>query len=52
MTSVSFNISINYDNILECDEYFVLTINPSSSHVTVGNFSHTTVTIVDNDSKL
>ena len=48
-----FNVSINDDKILECNETFNLTINASSlpSSITVDNPGQTTVTIVDNDGK-
>ena len=54
MTSASFDIPINDDDILEGDEDFMLTINPSSvpTGVTVGNPDQATVTIVDDDGKL
>ena len=51
VTSVSFNISIIDDNVLEGNENFVLTINPSSlpNDVNVGNPHQAVVIIVDND---
>ena len=51
MTSIPFNVSITDDNVLEDDENFSLTIDPSSlpSNVTADNPSQATVTIVDND---
>ena len=51
--SVSFNISITDDNVLETTEEFLLTIDPLSlpDGVTVGNEGNTTVVIVDNDRK-
>ena len=54
VTSASFDIPINNDDILEGSENFTLTINPSSvpTGVTVGNPGQATVTIVDNDRKL
>ena len=53
MTSVPFDIPINDDDILEGDEDFMLTINPSSvpTGVTVGNPDQATVTIMDDDGK-
>ena len=53
-TSVQFSVMIYNDNILEGNENFTLTINPSSlpSGVTVGDPSQATVTIVNDDSKL
>ena len=54
MTSVSFDIPINDDDILEGNENFTLTIDPSSlpTGVTVGIPDQATVTVVDNDGKL
>ena len=51
VTRVSFNVSINNDNILEEDEIFNLNINSSSltNRITIGDHSQTTVTILDND---
>jgi len=51
--SISFNISITDDNILETMEDFFLSIDPLSlpDGVTVGNEGNTTVVIVDNDCK-
>ena len=51
MTLASFNVSINNDNILEGNETFDLTIDPSllPDSVTVGDPGHTTVTILAND---
>ena len=53
-TRVPFNVSINNDDILEDNEDFMLTINPSSvpTGVTVGSPDQATVTIVDDDRKL
>ena len=54
MTRVSFDIPINDDDILEGNENFMLTIDPTSlppTGVTVGVPGQTTVTIVDNDRK-
>ena len=53
MTRVPFNITINDDDILEGNENFMLTINPSSvpTGVTVGTPDQATVTIVDGDGK-
>ena len=53
-TNVEFNVIINNDNILESNENFTLTINPSSlpSGFTVGDPGQTTVTILNDDSKL
>ena len=51
-TSVPFNVSINDDTILEGDEDFMLTIDPSSlppTGVTVGSPDQATVTIVDDE---
>ena len=50
-TRVSLDISITDDNILESDENFNLSINPSSlpDSVTVGDHGQTSVTILAND---
>ena len=50
-TSVSFDVPINNDNILENEEDFTLTIIASSlpSVVTRGDPFRATITIVDND---
>ena len=49
----SFNIFITNDNVLETNEQFLLSIDPSSlpDGVTVGSVSDATVTIVDNNGK-
>ena len=54
ITNVSFNVSINDDDILEGNENFILAINQSSlpNNVTVGDSGEATVTIVDNDGKI
>jgi len=53
VTSVSFNVLINDDNIFEGDENFTVTIDPSSlpDDLTRGNPGSATVTIVDDDCK-
>jgi len=53
VTSSTFDIPINDDNILEHDEQFSLTINSSSlpNGFTVGNLSQAEVTISDDDGK-
>ena len=53
VTRVSFNISLNDDNIMEGNELFNLSINTQSqySSVTVGDYGQTTVTILPNDRK-
>jgi len=53
VTSVTFNIPINDDSILEDNENFMLTINQPSlpEGVTVDEPDEATVTIVDNDGK-
>ena len=51
-TNVSFSVSIDEDDILEGNEMFDLTIDPSSltnNKITVGDPGQVTVTIVDND---
>ena len=53
MIRVPFDISIDRDDVLEGNETFSLTIDPSSlpSKVTVTNPNQTTVIIVDDDGK-
>ena len=53
-TNVSFNINITIDNLVEDDEEFHLTIDPSSlpTGINISSPHQTTVNIVDNDSKL
>ena len=53
VTRVSFNVSLNDDNIMEGNELFNLSINTQSlsSSVTVGDYGQTTVTILPNDRK-
>ena len=48
-----FGIPINDDAIIENNENFTLTIDPSSlpTGINVGSFDQATVTIVDNDGK-
>ena len=50
---VKFDISITNDDVVENNESFTLSINPSSLPlgVTVGDPSQTTVTIIDDDSE-
>ena len=52
-TSVSFDVPINDDNILEDDENFILTIISATLpvNVTRGSTGQATVTVVDNDCK-
>ena len=53
LTSVSHNILIIDDNLLEDNEIFYLFINPSlPSGVTVSDNNQVTVTIVNDDGKL
>ena len=54
MTSVPFDISINDDDVLEGNENFIITIDPSSlpTGVIVGDPGQATVTIMDDDGKL
>ena len=54
MTTASFNIPIIDDHILENNEDVQIEINVSSlpSRVSVSNPGQSTVTIVDNDSKI
>ena len=52
-TTATFNVPITDDMILEGNEDFMLTIDPSlPDGVTRGTPSEATVTIVDNDCKL
>ena len=51
VTSVSFGVLINDDNLLEDDEEFTLTINPSDDHCLVGDPGNATVAILDDDCK-
>jgi len=53
LTNITFNVSIINDNILEENEIFHLTIDPSSlpEDVHVGSPVLVTVTIVDDDCK-
>ena len=53
VTRVAFNVTIIEDNILELNETFSISIDPLtlSKKVTIGSSSHTTVTIIDNDSE-
>ena len=53
VTRVPFDIPINNDSILENDEDFTVTINPSSlpADITRGDPGSATVTIVDDDRK-
>ena len=51
-TTATFDVPINDDNILEGNENFMLTIDPTlPTGVTVGDPNEATVTIVDNDCK-
>ena len=53
-TSVSFDVPITNDNILEGDETFTVAVDPSSlpNDVEVGDPSSATVTIVNDDCEL
>lgn len=46
MSRVSFNISINDDNIMEDDEEFILIINTDLLPSNVINGTHTTTTVL------
>ena len=48
-TRVSFNVSINNNDIYERNEDFTLIINPPIAGVTVGSPDQATVIIVDNN---
>ena len=52
-TLAVFNVSIIDDNIMEGNENFTLSVDPSSlpNSVTIGDPGHTTVIIIDDDSK-
>ena len=54
MTRFPFNVSILDDKILEEDENFILSIDPSSlpCSVTIGNYNQATVTILEDECKL
>ena len=51
MTTASFSISIIDDSVFEGNESFILNINPDllPDDVTIGDYSETTVTIIDDD---
>ena len=51
MTSVTFDVTINNDNVLEDNEDFTLTINPSDGVVVDDDMGSTTVTINNDDCK-
>ena len=53
MKDIDFNITLNNDKILEINEAFTLTIDPSSlpNNVSIDDQDTTTVTIVDDDGK-
>ena len=53
MTHFPFNVSILDDKILEEDENFILSIDPSSLPccVTIGNYDQATVTILEDECK-
>ena len=56
VTSVSLNVKINNDNILEGNETFILTITNSSlsnqgAIITTGAYDKATVIIIDTTSK-
>ena len=54
IASVSFDVNITADNLVEVDENFYLTIDPFSllTCVTIGSLHQTTITIADKNSKL
>ena len=54
VTTATFNVPVNDDNMLEGNENFMLTIYSSSLpiNITVGDPGEATVTIVDNDRKI
>ena len=51
-TNVSFDINITIDNLVEDDEEFHITIDPSSTSVIIGSPHQATITFVDTDRKL
>ena len=53
VTLVVLNVSINDDSIVEDNEHFTLSINPSllPNKVIIGNAVNVTVTVNDDDSK-
>ena len=53
VTRVAFNVTIIEDNILELNETFAISTDPLTlpNKVTIGSSSHTTVTIIDDDSE-
>ena len=53
MTSVSFDVMINDDNLFENDERYILIIKEDSlpGSIVRGNSGKSTITIVDNDRK-
>ena len=53
VTRVALNVSINDDSIVEDNEHFTLSINPSllPNKVIIGNAVNVTVTVIDDDSK-
>ena len=51
MTNATFDVTINDDHILEDDEDFTLTIDPSDDVVVVDDMGSTTVTINNDDGK-
>lgn len=53
VTRVTFNVTIIEDNTLEHDEFFSLSVDPLilPDRVTIGNYTDTTITIVNDDSK-
>ena len=53
VTRITFNVTIIEDNILEHNESFSVSVDPLTlpNRVTIGTSNHTTITIIDNDSK-
>ena len=52
MTKVSFDVPITDDKVLEDDEDFILTIDPSDDYEVDDNNDDTTVAIQNDDCKL
>ena len=51
MVNVSFDIPITDDQVLEQDEFFILSLHSLPNNVTVGNVSQAVVIILNTDSK-
>ena len=50
--SQSFTIDVTDDDIVECDEIFIVIIEPvATCEIAIGNLTTSEVTIIDNDGK-